>query len=79
MADETTSGNGNARFARIEADTSYLRRDLDGMKVDIQQRLERMESDIGKRLEKIEANLSRVVWILIAAVIAAVLAQIGLA
>lgn len=64
MADET---NGNARLARIESDVSYLRRDLDEWK-----------HEFRGQLESIRSHLSRVVWILIAAVIAAVLSNIGL-
>lgn len=67
MSDSDATSNGNGRLARIEADITYLRRDVDDLK-----------QEINKRLEKIESNLARVVWILIAAVIGAVLAQIGL-
>lgn len=67
MSDNDATSNGNGRLARIEADITYLRRDVDDLK-----------QEINKRLEKIESNLARVVWILIAAVIGAVLAQIGL-
>jgi hypothetical protein len=67
MSDNDATSNGNGRLARIEADITYLRRDVDELK-----------QEINRRLEKIESNLARVVWILIAAVIGAVLAQIGL-
>ena len=67
MSDSDATSNGNGRLARIEADITYLRRDVDELK-----------QEINRRLEKIESNLARVVWILIAAVIGAVLAQIGL-
>lgn len=67
MSDNDATSNGNGRLARIEADITYLRRDVDDLK-----------QEINRRLEKIESNLARVVWILIAAVIGAVLAQIGL-
>lgn len=87
MTDQPMPGNG--RLARIESDIKYLRRDVDVVTHEIDQRLEKaettmdarlakIETSIDKRLEKIENILSRLAWILVSAVIIAVLASIGL-
>lgn len=61
-------GNGsNGKLARIEADIFYMRRDLDEWR-----------AQVDKRLDRIDAIVSRLAWILVVAVIATVLAQIGL-